>query len=673
MNAFPQEIIGRYQLLHQLGSGGMGAVYKAQDLKLKREVALKLMNPSLAHNQEFRDRFLQEAQSGARLKHPGIVQVHDICEEDDYLFIVEDFIEGENLTARIKALRTKNQTMAVEEAVELVRQVSLALGYAHERGVLHRDIKPANILLEPVSGESLPYRPVLTDLGLAKLMVGGLETMTGISLGTPAYMAPEQALGQAADARSDIYALGVLLYELVSGRLPFSLKTVSDAVRFHMYEPPPVPPPLPAGIPKTLSDLLAQTLQRNREARPANAQAFATKLERILEEAKGSKREAGAKEEARDPSIWKKFQSPSEEQNLDHVEVFLPGGECHVVKLLKGELIIGRDESSDIVLDDLKASRKHARLEFDGVHYKLTDLNSTNGSFLGKTRLLPGVDEPWDPEKPLRIGEHYLRLVRAKGWNDSIEFKNEGTVVDLKPAVSSQGSGWIGVAVPQVNLIVEAGKTATLVFSMINQGNQVDQYQIIVEGLPNGWVINLPALLPLPPGKTQDVTLPIQPPQQPESRATRYPFILRVRSQNNPNEVVDTRCALTILAFTQYASQIQPQRLKSGETGRIIIQNLGNVVETFIITFFDRDKELVFSLSESKLRIQEGKSGSLEFSAHTRKSHWLGGEKKNSFTVTVAAETKPGSPIFQQPPPQVHEGELVSKGRLAAWLDVKIK
>jgi serine/threonine protein kinase len=196
MNVIPQEIIGRYQLLHQLGSGGMGAVYKAQDLKLKREVALKIMHPSLSHNQEFRDRFLQEAQSGARLKHPGIVQVHDICEEDDYLFIVEDFIAGENLTARMKALRAENQTMAVKEAVELVRQVSLALGYAHEHGVLHRDIKPANILLEPVSGERLPYRPVLTDLGLAKLMVGGLETMTGISLGTPAYMAPEQALGQ---------------------------------------------------------------------------------------------------------------------------------------------------------------------------------------------------------------------------------------------------------------------------------------------------------------------------------------------------------------------------------------------------------------------------------------------------------------------------------------------
>jgi eukaryotic-like serine/threonine-protein kinase len=672
MNEFPQEIIGRYQLVHQLGSGGMGAVYKAQDLKLKRAVALKIMHPSLSHNQEFRDRFLQEAQSGARLKHPGIVQVHDICEEDDYLFIVEDFIAGENLTARMKVLRAENQTMPVEEAVELVRQVSLALGYAHEHGVLHRDIKPANILLEPVSGERLPYRPVLTDLGLAKLMVGGLETMTGISLGTPAYMAPEQALGQAADARSDIYALGVLLYELVSGRLPFSLKTVSDAVRCHMYEPPPVPPPLPAGIPEKLSDLLIHTLQRNREARPANALAFATMLERVLEVGKGSARAAVVREEDRGPSIWKKFQSPEEERDLDRMEVFLPGGECHIVNLQKGALIIGRDENSDIVLDDLKASRKHARLEFDGVLYRLTDLNSTNGSFLGKTRLLPGVDEPWDPEKPLRIGDHYLRLVRAKGWVDAKKFKSEGTVVDLKPAISSPGRGWVGVAVPQVNLIVEAGRTAALTFSMINQGTQVDQYQIFVEGMPNGWVQSIPALLPLQPGKSLDITLPIQPPRHPDSRATRYPFILRVKSQNNPAEVVDTRCALTILPYSQFTSQLQPQRLKSGETGRIIIQNLGNVVETFTITLIDQSEELVFSLSESKLRIQEGKSESLEFSVRTRKSHWMGGEKKYPFTVNVATETKPGSSISLQPPPQVQPGELVSKGRFSAWLGVKI-
>jgi hypothetical protein len=190
--------------------------------------------------------------------------------------------------------------------------------------------------------------------------------------------------------------------------------------------------------------------------------------------------------------------------------------------------------------------------------------------------------------------------------------------------------------------------------------------------MTNGWIQNIPALLPLQPGKTLDVTLPIQPPRQPDSRATRYPFILRVRSQNKPTESVDTRCALTILPFTQFTSRLQPQRLKSGETGRIIIQNLGNVVETFTITLIDQSEELVFFLSESKLRIQEGKSESLEFSARTRKSQWMGGEKKYPFTVNVAIETKPGSSISMQPAPQVHPGELVSKGRLAAWLDVKI-
>jgi serine/threonine protein kinase len=679
MSTFPQEIIGRYQLLQQLGSGGMGAVYRAQDLKLKREVALKIMHPSLSNNQAFRDRFLQEAQSGARLKHPGIVQVHDVSEDDGYLFIVEDFIPGENLATCMKALRAENRTMQMDEALELVRQVSLALGYAHEHGVLHRDIKPANILLEPINDVKLSYRPVLTDLGLAKLMVGGLETQAGISMGTPAYMAPEQALGQAADARSDIYALGVLLYELVSGRLPFSLKTVSDAVRFHMYEPPPIPPPLPEGTPVPLSELLMSTLQRNRNARPASAQVFAALLERIQEAGEEFSGETGQGlgavksgklgDDDRGHSIWGKLQPPMEEQNLDHVEIFNPAGEFRIFNLVKGALIIGRDESSDIVLDDLKASRKHARLEFDGRNYRLTDLNSTNGSFLGKTRLLPGIDESWDPEKPLRIGDHYLRLVLSKGSFDSKRFRNEGTLVDLKPAVTSQGRGWIGVAVPQVSLLVEAGQMASLIFSMINQGNQVDHFHISVEGLPEGWVLNIPVSQPLQPGKSFEVTVPIQPPRQSDSRATRYPFILLVGSRNDPTEIVETRCALTILPFTQFASQLQPPRLKFGEKGKVTIHNQGNIEEVFTITFNDPREELVFSLSDSKLKVIEGKTYGLDFSVHNQRSHWFGGEKEYPFTVTVAVERNLGRQSSMPPAPQTHQGVFVSKGKLVDWLE----
>ena len=687
------DTIGRYQLLIQLGSGGMGAVYKAQDLKLKREVALKIMHPSLSHNQDFRDRFLQEAQSGARLKHPGIVQVHDVGEEGDYLFIVMDFIAGENLSTRMKALWAEKHPMPLEEALELVRQVSLALAYAHQNGVLHRDIKPANILLEPVTGEKLPYRPVLTDLGLAKLLVGGLETQTGTSMGTPAYMAPEQALGKAVDARSDVYTLGVLLYELVTGKLPFPLKTISEAIRCHMYEPPPVPPPLPPEYPADLSRLLTQTLQRNPDYRPASAADFAALLGGLLavdeepSEAGSSAAAvagptavptAGAREggtaisgeadEGRGPSIWKKLKPLPEEQGIDHVEIFAPGGECHTVSLGKEALTIGRDENSNVVLDDLKASRQHARVDFDGVHYRLTDLNSTNGTFLGRTRLLPAVPETWLPDKPLRIGDHYLRLVLAKAGSEIMKANQGGTLVDMKLAVVSEGGGRIGVAAPQASLTVEAGSPAVLSFTIVNQGILVDHFTMAVEGLPSDWVMAFPAPLQLLPGKSQEVSLPIQPPRQPASRATRYPFTLRVASQSNPAEVVETRCALTILPYTQFTSQLQPQRLQSKKPGRVKVQNQGNAPETLTVTFTDRGDELVFSPPESRLKIPEGKPDETVFTARPKKIRWVGGEKIHPFTVSVAVERKPGPLGLPSATAQVHQGELLSQGLIASWL-----
>ena len=668
----------------------MGAVYQAYDLKLKREVALKILHTSLSHNSEFRDRFLQEAQSGARLKHPGIVQVHDIGEQGDFLYIVMDFVSGENLVSRMKALRAENRTMPAEEAIELVRQVSLALAYAHQNGVLHRDIKPANILLEPVSGdklsgEKLPYRPVLTDLGLAKLLVGGLETQTGISMGTPAYMAPEQALGQAADARSDVYALGVLLYELVTGRLPFPLKTISEAVRCHMYEPPPLPPPLPEGTSLGLSNLLMDTLQRDRAKRPANAQIFAILLGSLLENQEepvvGIKREdldltgmstqrshelaiGITPEEAAGPvaSIWDKIKSSPEEEGVDQVELFAPGGEIHSIKLIETLIILGREEGCDIVLDDLKASRKHARLEFDGENYRLTDLNSTNGTFLGKNRLRPGVPELWDPETPARIGEHFLRLVRAKPAEGAKKARLQSTLVDLKAAALSEGGGRIGVAAPQTSLTVEAGSTAVLSFSMVNQGSQADHFNITEEGLPAGWVAEMPAPIQLMAGQSQEAALSIKPPRKPASHATRYPFILRVAAQSNPDEAVEIHCALTILPYTQFTSQLQPQRLQSGQSGKALVENQGNASETFTLKFPEHDGELVFSPPESRLKLGEGKSGEMAFHVRTKKMFRLGGKKAYSFKAVVAAERLPGVPGPSTVSPQAHAGEVVSRG-----------
>ncbi len=243
-------LLDRYEILELLGEGGMGAVYKARDVTLQRDVAIKVLHPHIARQADFKARFLQEARTAAKLDHPGIVQVYDFNQTQDRLYIVMKLIPGANLRQMLEDLKAAGKWVPLDEAVQLVRQISLALDYAHRRGVLHRDIKPNNIMIEPEPGNGLAYRPVITDLGLAKLAEGGIETRQGSSMGTPAYMSPEQALGQKTDARSDVYALGILLYELSVGRVPFPAKTITEAIRYHTSEKPPSPLSIRPGLPQ---------------------------------------------------------------------------------------------------------------------------------------------------------------------------------------------------------------------------------------------------------------------------------------------------------------------------------------------------------------------------------------------------------------------------------------
>jgi serine/threonine-protein kinase len=209
----------RYQLIREIDRGGMGAVWEAQDVRLERRVALKLLHPHLAADPEFRERFYREARSAAALAHPNIVAVYDVVEgrlsrtaEVAQPIIVMELVDGENLKARLRHAGPPAETQVRAIGAALAD----ALDYAHQRGVVHRDVKPQNVLLD-VDG-----RPRLTDFGIAQALATGRVTRTGLVMGSAHYLAPELARGQAGTARSDVYSLGVVLYEMATGRLPFS-------------------------------------------------------------------------------------------------------------------------------------------------------------------------------------------------------------------------------------------------------------------------------------------------------------------------------------------------------------------------------------------------------------------------------------------------------------------
>ncbi len=203
--------ISHYKILEKLGEGGMGVVYKAEDTKLKRTVALKFLPPELTRDPEAKERFIHEAQAASALDHNNICTIYEVAEIDDgQLFIAMACYEGETLKSRIA-----QGQLRIEEALDFVGQIAQGLVRAHEVGIVHRDIKPANIIVT-TRGEVK-----IVDFGLAKLSGRTLLTKSGTTLGTAAYMSPEQARGEQVDQRTDIWSLGVVLYEMLTGKRPF--------------------------------------------------------------------------------------------------------------------------------------------------------------------------------------------------------------------------------------------------------------------------------------------------------------------------------------------------------------------------------------------------------------------------------------------------------------------
>ena len=274
-----------------LGEGGMGAVYRAYDTNLARPVALKVMHPHLTRQPEFQQRFLQEAQAAARLSHPSIVDIYHFGRKRDRLYMAFEFINGHSLGAYIGRLYRHNQIIRLSETLDLLAQVADGLDYAHRQGVVHRDIKPDNILIRvedhPVNDGETVLRAMVTDFGLAKLREGGIQTVTGTLMGTLAYMSPEQCAGEELDGRSDIYSLGIVLYQLSTGRLPFNIKSPTDAILKHMQEEPPRPSELRPGLPPEVERIIIRSLAKKPENRFRTAGQMAATLRSTAENTSG--------------------------------------------------------------------------------------------------------------------------------------------------------------------------------------------------------------------------------------------------------------------------------------------------------------------------------------------------------------------------------------------------
>ena len=272
----PGEVIaGRYELEDVVGTGGMSTVYRARDQLLERYVALKVLHPHYADDEEYVERFRHEARSVAQLSHPHIVTVIDRGEDDGQQFIVFEYIDGENL----KQLVERSGPLPTRRAVELALAIADALGFAHEHGLVHRDVKPQNVLLTP-DGDAK-----VTDFGIARsLDVEHGMTQTGTVLGTSNYLSPEQASGKATTPSTDVYSLGVVLYELLTAEVPFPGDNFVAVAMKHINEPPPDLLAKRPDVPLRLAAAIDRAMEKDPERRFKTMNEFASELRQCLVE-----------------------------------------------------------------------------------------------------------------------------------------------------------------------------------------------------------------------------------------------------------------------------------------------------------------------------------------------------------------------------------------------------
>ena len=260
--------IGRYKVVEEIGRGGMGIVYKGEDPILERVVAIKILSPHLIANSDSKERFIREAQAAARLNHPNISSIFDINEHDGIYYIVFEFIQGKTL----RKVMDKERVMDLTKALDYFLPICYALDYAHQHSVVHRDVKPDNVIVADDGHVKV------ADFGLAWIETEQSLTEPGAVLGTFGYFSPEQARGEKVDRRSDIYSLGVMLYEMLTGKLPFEADNPAALIQQHLASDPPKPSGYNHNISFSVEECILKAMQKDPDDRYQSAGEFTDDL-----------------------------------------------------------------------------------------------------------------------------------------------------------------------------------------------------------------------------------------------------------------------------------------------------------------------------------------------------------------------------------------------------------
>ncbi|MBA2262726.1 MAG: serine/threonine protein kinase [Solirubrobacterales bacterium] len=472
-----QVVDGRYQILDHVGTGGMGEVYCAQDLQLGRKVALKVLHRRFAEDEEFVERFRREASSAAGLQHQHVVSIYDRGEWDGTSYIAMEYVDGRTLKQRIQQEGPLDPAAAIELAIQILR----AARFAHRRGVIHRDIKPHNVMLDEEG------RAKVADFGIARAGASDM-TQTGSIMGTAQYLSPEQAQGHSVSAQSDLYAVGIVLYEMLTGRVPFD---ADSAVTVALKQVNEVPPDLamraPAPLPQELIDIVDRALEKDPARRFADADEFIAALEAVRAQLTGAPG-GGTSSFLPPPPVvaeeWEQLAEPDRPRGRRRLWAVLAGLLVAAAVIAALLLTGGPDDIAvpDVVGADIEVAQQ--RLRSEGFEVEVTQARNPEpaGRVIGQdpegrteapegsTINLTVSSGPGNVAVPDVIGEPRDEAVET--------LEDAGFEVEEERAFSTDvAAGRVVETRPGPRQQVERGETVTLV---VSRGQQTDTVPSVV-------------------------------------------------------------------------------------------------------------------------------------------------------------------------------------------------
>jgi len=674
------QLVGNFRIEGLITTGGLGTVYKAVEISSQEPVAFRFLHPSLVSDPSVKQRLLTHAQAVSALQHPNIARIEGYGESNGRVYIATELApDGPLVSSALTAPGRAVQSHSMWHRLDLVRQVADGLQCAHQKGVFHLDLNPKTLLLKQTAADF--FLAKIVDFGLAAVLDHG--TVGGSDLpGSPAYLAPEQWQASQVDGRTDIYALGVILYQMAVGTLPFVATAPASAMYNHLYVAPQRPCQVRPDLPPELETVILRCLAKKPQDRFGSAAEFSTALQNVIAQHEvvavsqpfpavaGSGALAIRPISAPAPvPIPVPVPVPAPTPVITpRLEVIPPGPVAvssrpaaatgvpafYVLDQRGAVLRRGYVQSSGVtfgaapdnvvVLESAEISQHHCRIDWDGHRITLTDLGSRTSTFLDEHRLLPQVPQEWPGSQQARIGPYWLMVEQAR--DESVTKETIDVIVD---------KAW-------KTMTLVPGKAAECHITLANHRTTVDHITVSVDGIPSEWVQGAGNEVALNPYDKRDVVLTVLVPKASSSLAGDYTVIIRANSVANPDEPGEAKVRWTVAPFDGSSLGVIPAKASGRKRAKysITLRNEGNRPATFTLSATDDERELSFLYrveqnqeSTPRLELKPGAQMTVRLNAEASKSHWFGQSRPRPFKIhstPVDQEAKTHDAMFLQSP-----------------------